>query len=49
LEHKDIPEVVLPVAVAFLVFFPLMADGGGVEVAFSFQAAFVEEGFGPVF
>ena len=39
----------MPVAVAGLVFLPLLADGGGVEVAFSFQAGFVEEGFGPVF
>jgi hypothetical protein len=36
LEHEDVPEVVLPVAVAGLVFLPLLADGGGVEVAFSF-------------
>jgi hypothetical protein len=41
--------MVSPVAVALEVFVPLLADGGGVEVAFSFEPALVEEGFGPVF
>ena len=38
LEHEDVPEVEVPVAGAGLVFLPLLADGGGVGVAFSFEA-----------
>jgi hypothetical protein len=48
LEHEDVPEVEVPVSCAGLVFLPFLADGGGVEVAFSFEAGFAEEVFGPV-
>jgi hypothetical protein len=48
LEHEDVPEVEVPVAGAGEVFLPFLADGGGVEVAFAFEAGFAEEVFGPV-
>jgi len=48
LEHEDVPEVEVPVSCTRLVFLPFLADGGGVEVAFSFESGFAEEVFGPV-
>jgi hypothetical protein len=38
LEHEDVPEVEVPVAGAGELFLPFLAAGGGVEVAFAFEA-----------
>lgn len=42
LEHEDVPEVEVPVTGAAEVLLPFLADRGGVEVTFAFQAGFAE-------
>src|SRR5437899_1192449 len=48
LEHEDVPQQVMPAAVALLVLVPLLANGAGVEEPLALQPLFTEERVGPV-